>query len=169
MNKDNQFLLDICILTAGRYDLLDKCLEHIIPEMRPEYSLNVFNNGYPSPQYTEIYKKYPQARTKQANQNIGFPGGANTAIRMGKAPLALFISDDIFIRPGTIDTLIRRMDDSTIALCGLKLLFPEGSTDPTRPAGKVQHVGHAINIRGEVVHPLMAWSAENHDVVFLGR
>jgi GT2 family glycosyltransferase len=80
---------------------------------------------------------------------------------MGSSPLVLFVSDDIFLHEGTIDVLLKRMDDPSIGLCGLKLLFPTDDTDPNRPAGKVQHVGHAINLRGEVVHPLIGWSANN--------
>jgi GT2 family glycosyltransferase len=60
-----------------------------------------------------------------------------------------------------VDKLLRRMDDPKIALCGMKLVFPADSTDPARPAGRVQHVGHAVNIRGEIYHPFMGWTADN--------
>jgi GT2 family glycosyltransferase len=161
--KSNQgtSLLDICVLTAGRVDLFNKCIDIILPVMKPEYSLYVFNNGSPSPEYTEAYKKIPDAKIKQTNQNIGYPAGANTVIRMGNSPLALFVSDDIYLDSTTIDTLLMRMDDPSIGICGLKLIFPKDSTDPNRPAGKVQHVGHAINIGAQIVHPLIGWSPEN--------
>jgi len=53
------------------------------------------------------------------------------------------------------------MDNPEIGLCGLKLIFPQDSTDPGRPAGRVQHIGHGIDVRGEVTHPLMGWLPEN--------
>jgi GT2 family glycosyltransferase len=81
---------------------------------------------------------------------------------MGSSPLVLFITDDVFVQPGflrcAVDTMITRKD---VGVMGFKLLFPTTSTDPQRPAGKVQHIGHAFTLKGEVVHPLVGWSADN--------
>ena len=155
--------LDIAILTAGRVDLLEKCIDAILPQMKESYRIHVYNNGYPSEEYERVYKKLPEHSNVSRNrQNTGFPGGANGAIKMGTAPLCLFISDDIFLHDGAIDTLISRMkSDDTIALCGYKFIFPEDSNDPSRPAGRVQHVGQATNIRGDIIHPMIGWTPEN--------
>jgi GT2 family glycosyltransferase len=53
------------------------------------------------------------------------------------------------------------MDDPQIALCGMKLVFPDEEGDPARPAGRVQHVGHGISIRGSITHPFIGWTADN--------
>jgi GT2 family glycosyltransferase len=53
------------------------------------------------------------------------------------------------------------MGDPSIGICGYKLLFPDDSNDPNRPAGKVQHIGMASNIRGDMIHPLIGWSPDN--------
>ena len=161
-NKNNRPLLDISILTAGRSDLFEKCVDALLPQMKDEYRIQVVNNGYPSEKYEEIYKKLPEGSTiKRLNQNIGFGGGANSAIKVGNAPLILFVSDDIYLQEGTIDRLVRVMDDPTIGLSGYKFLFPLDSSDQNRPAGKVQHVGLGINIRGEITHPLIGWNPNN--------
>lgn len=162
MSKNNRPLLDIAILTAGRSDLFEKCVDAILPQMKDDYQIHVVNNGSPSPKYEEIYARLPKGSViKRLNQNTGFGGGANSAIKSGSAPLILFVSDDIFLRDGAIDRLIRVMDDPTIGLSGYKFLFPSDSTDPGRPAGKVQHIGIGISIRGEVLHPLLGWSSDN--------
>lgn len=158
----NNITLDIAILTAGRVDLFEKCVNAILPQMTDKFQITVHNNGYPSPEYEAVYKLLPEGtRIKRSNTNSGFPGGANIAIKAGNAPLVLFITDDIFIHPGAIDEILKTMEDSTIAMCGYKLLFPEDSTDPARPAGKVQHIGLASNIRGDIIHPLIGWSSDN--------
>jgi O-antigen biosynthesis protein len=162
MSKNNRPLLDIALITAGRSDLFEKCVDYLLPQMKDEYKIHVLNNGHPSAHYEEIYKKLPEGSIiKRANQDSGFGAGANSVIKSGNAPLVLFISDDIFIHEGVIDRLIRVMDNPTIGLAGYKFLFPHDSTDPGRPAGKVQHIGLGISVKGEVVHPLMAWSSEN--------
>lgn len=163
MSKNNiRPILDITILTAGRVDLFSKCVDSILPQMKDEYRILVVNNGYPSAQYEEVYKKLPEGSViKRLNQNIGYGGGVNTIIKAGSSPLVLFISDDIFIHDGAIDQLLRTMDDPTIGICGYKFLFPLDSSDQLRPAGRVQHIGLAISVKGEVIHPLMGWSPNN--------
>lgn len=161
MSKNN-VLLDIAVLTAGRVDLFEKCIEALLPQLRPEYKLHVHNNGHPSKEYEKIYKRLPQgSNIIRSNQMSGFSDGANKVIRSGSAPLVLFVTDDVFLKPGAIEALIRRMDDQSIGQCGYKLLFPEDSEDTARPAGKVQHIGMASNIKGEMIHPLIGWNPDN--------
>src|SRR3990167_1809841 len=160
--QSSRILLDIAILTAGRVDLFEKCLNSILPEMKPEYKIQVCNDGHPSSKYEEVYKLLPSGSTiKRNNKAGGFSVGANTVMSSGNAPLILFVTDDVFLHTGTIDKLIRTMDDPSIGQCGLKLLFPDDSIDPHRPAGRVQHIGMASTIRGDMVHPLIGWTSEN--------
>lgn len=160
--QSSKALLDIAILTAGKVDLFGRCVNAILSEMKPEYKIQVCNNGFPSSEYEGVYKLLPEGSTiKRSNVNTGYGGGANIAIKAGSAPLVLFVSDDVFLHDGTIEELIKTMDEPTVGLAGLKLLFPEDSTEISRPAGKVQHIGLASNIRGEIVHPLIGWSADN--------
>jgi len=155
-------ILDIAVLTAGRVDLFEKCIDALLFEMRPEYKIHVCNNGHPSKEYEEVYKKLPVGSVvKRQNKDDGFGAGANIAIKSGSAPLVLFITDDVFIHPGSIEKLLETMKVPDIGMCGYKFLFPEDSEDPNRPAGRVQHVGMASNIRGEMVHPLIGWHSEN--------
>lgn len=162
MKKQNKTLVDVAILTAGRVDLFEKCVDALLPQLTNDYRVYVCNNGHPSEEYERIYKKLPEGSIiKRPNQDGGFSYGANTVIKAGNSPLVFFITDDVFVQDGVIDKLVRVMDDQTIALSGYKLLFPEDSTDPTRPAGKVQHIGMTSNIRGDLIHPLIGWSADN--------
>jgi GT2 family glycosyltransferase len=160
--NQNRAILDIAILTAGEVGLFEKCLDAVLAVMKPEYRIQVCNNGFPSQEYERVYKKLPENSTvKRLNVNIGYPGGANTAIRAGSAPLVLLVTDDVFLHNGSIEHLLLTMKDETIGLCGYKLIFPEDSVDNARPGGKVQHIGMASNIRGDMIHPLIGWSPTN--------
>lgn len=162
MSKNKKPILDIAILTAGRVDLFEKCIDAILTQYQPNYQIHVHNNGFPSKEYEEVYKKLPEGSViKRTNNNLGFGGGANIAINSGSAPLILFITDDIFIHPKAIDTLLKRMEDKTIGMCGYKLIFPEDSTETSRPAGKVQHIGLASQINGNIIHPLIGWNPDH--------
>jgi GT2 family glycosyltransferase len=162
LNKYVKPILDIAVLTAGRVDLFSKCIDAILLQHKPEFRIHVCNNGHPSPEYEEVYKKLPfDAVIKRVNEDNGFGAGANNAINSGSAPLVLFITDDVFIHEGAIMQLLETMQDESIGLCGLKLLFPEDSTETSRPAGRVQHIGMAVDIRGNMTHPLIGWKKEN--------
>lgn len=153
--------VDICVLTAGRVEMLEKCLESIKEDITlSDIHANVclFNNGGGDlGEINPVVKNY-----EKVTMNRGFPRGANTAIRMGKSPVTIFVSDDIVLIPGFTYSLLETLkSDPKIGLCGAKLLFPPTGTDPIRPAGKVQHIGHAMDINANVIHPLVGWSPDN--------
>lgn len=152
--------VDVVVTTAGRFDLLKTCLE-ALDSQDSNFSLSIIDNASDAEQRIANQGLFDDRNTKRLQQNIGFPAASNEGARMGSAPLILFLSDDVVLQEGTLEKLVRRMDDQTIGICGAKLLFPPTSTSPIRPAGKVQHVGLAVNIRGEIIHPLVGWSPEN--------
>ena len=161
-----QPVLDVAILTAGRLDLFSKCLDAVLAETQGIPSrIYICENGIHHDlrvAYDEVYKKLPEdAKVMKLHNNLGYPGGANRAIRAGTAKLVLFVTDDVILHPGSVNHLLLTMSDERIGICGMKLVFPSDSVDPSRPAGKVQHVGHAMNIKGEIIHPFMGWSADN--------
>ena len=160
-------VVDIALLTCGVVDIpiFRDCVASIKREMETvESSFQVFFQGL-TPEnrqpFSDIIYTVSNASLRTATENSGYPKGANRAIRMGTAPLVLFITDDIVLHEGALKTLIETMENPEIALCGLKLLFPKTSTDNARPAGRVQHIGHAVDLHGEIVHPLMGWRPEN--------
>lgn len=160
-------LVDVALLTAGYVDppIFRECVSAIKREMQTvDSSFYVFRSGnVPETReaYDEILDTIENAHVKHSSEKLGFPAGANRVIRAGTSPLVLFVSDDIILHEGTLKKLVATMDNPQIALCGLKLIFPPDSTDPTRPAGRVQHIGHAIDIRGEITHPLINWKPNN--------
>jgi GT2 family glycosyltransferase len=169
-----QTLVDVCILEAGRYDMLPKCLDALYREAQTiPLSIYILDNGTPKKDSIEnqhLFSYQPDKdpakgvvnfQVKRSEVNLGFPTGSNEVARMGRSPIILFIGDDVELEPGALDKIVRRFDDPTIGVVGIKLLFPENSTSPIRPAGKVQHVGVGLNIRGETFHPLVGWSKDN--------
>lgn len=153
-------LVDIVVTTMGRFDMLKDCLDALDNQ---EIESNIFIIDIASDPEERIANQglFEGRNNKRIQQNVGFPRAANEGARMGSAPLIIFVSDDVVLQDGALDKMVRTMDEPTIGICGAKLLFPLTSTSPIRPAGKVQHVGLALNIRGEVIHPLVGWSASN--------
>ncbi len=169
-----QSQIDVVVTTGGRFDLLEKCLTALYHEAQTT-SLSIFlidnaSNAEERIANAKLFEYHPEDdptlgvkefRSKRLTQSIGFPDSNNEGARLGHAPLILFLNDDVELQDGAIASAVKRFEDATIGVVGAKLIFPPTSTSPIRPAGKVQHVGVALNIRGEPVHPLVGWSADN--------
>lgn len=150
---------DVCVLAYNNQEYLNRCLDSIEKEIEAtgfNCSVNVLDNG--SDERLDL--SHPViTNSKRINQNIGFPGGANTVINMGNSPIAIFISDDITLLPGSLGSIYTTMvNQPLVGLCGFKLLFDGGGRGKE---GTVQHIAHAVNIKGEITHPLIGWDKDN--------
>jgi GT2 family glycosyltransferase len=162
--------LDVVIVTGGRFDMLTKCLASLYREAETsKIGVYIVDQNIPPDEYSqnrELFveregSKFCSFGVRHIKQDVGFPAANNDGARMGTAPLIMFLNDDVELQDGAIGKVLQTMKDETVGVCGIKLLFPPDSTSPVRPAGKVQHVGMALNIRGEPCHPLVGWSASN--------
>ena len=170
--KDKKPVIDIVVTFAGRFDMLEKCLDVLYREAQTT-PLTITISDIDSPidernhnEHLFVYhpekdpnKNVTNFQVKRFTTNVGFPMGANDGMRMGKAPLVMVLNDDVELQPGAIEEVVKTFVDDTVGIVGIKLLFPQGT--PHGPAGKVQHVGLALNIKGEPVHPLIGWSPDN--------
>lgn len=166
-------MIDIVITTAGRFDLLEKCLDAVYREARTtSLSVIIIDNGSPMQEkvihqhlFAYTPTKDPEGnvawQTKRLPANLGFIQAANEGARMGRAPLIMFLSDDVELQPGVIDAVLKDLDNPQTGIVGIKLVFPPDSTSGIRPANKVQHVGVALNIHADPIHPLIGWPVDH--------
>lgn len=156
----NNAAVDVVVTTAGRFDMLRECLAALDKQNVPHetYIVDIATDPEERISNQDIFEG---RRVERFQQNVGFPVGANAGAKRGFAPLILFIGDDVTLFEGTLERMVNRMNDQTLGVCGAKLIFPPNSTSPIRPAGKIQHVGLALNIRGEIIHPLVGWGADH--------
>ncbi|MBT4586154.1 glycosyltransferase [Candidatus Peregrinibacteria bacterium] len=160
-SKKEKFLLDVVVPTAGRYDILEKCLDALETQTVKTFNIYLIDGNEDIPDrnnHRELLEKY---NAKMLGQNVGYPRLCNTGIAMGKAPLVLLLTDDVLLSETAVDRMLETMKDDSIGMLGIKLLFPDDSVDPNRPAGKVQHIGLSMDVEANVIHPLVGWSANN--------
>lgn len=153
-------MVDVVIITGGRWDYLRQCLEALKNQPVP-VNIIVLDNACDMQEKNRNIELFDGISTKRLPEHHGYPAANNEAARMGSAPLILFLNDDCIVTQNTIAGMVETMKDQTIGVCGAKLLFPLNSTSPIRPAGKVQHIGISLNIRGDTFHALNGWSADN--------
>lgn len=152
--------VDVVVITGGRWDFLRDCLDSVRKQTIP-VNIILLDNASDLTERQQNNVLFEGLTTKRIQQSLGFPATNNEAIRMGSAPLILLLNDDCVLKEDAIEKMVETMKDPSIGVCGAKLLFPLSSTSPQRPAGKIQHVGMGLTIRGDVVHPLIGWSADN--------
>lgn len=163
-------LVDIIIPVHQRFDLLGQCIE-AFPDATDgtNYNVVIVDNGSPKETADEFYSQYPDIKVIRNKENVGFPKSCNQGFDRSFSPFVFFLNSDVILKPKSIAYLIDEMRaDPKVGVAGMKLIFPEQTDLPqnngNRPAGKLQHIGLATNIRAEFVHMFIGWSPDHPKV-----
>ncbi len=121
-------LTDIIVVTYNAKQKLARCLGSVIRHTQGiPYQLTVVDNA--SSDGTSEYLKKKFVRTVsliESNQNLGFSGGANLALRRTNRPWVVLLDDDTEVTPGWLETLydFARKNPET-GMVGPKVVFPD--------------------------------------------
>lgn len=148
--------VDVVIVTGGRWDFLKECLAAL-----HDVNVCLIDNASDPEERLQNSHLFEGVDTKRLQKPVGFAEANNDGARMGNAPYILFLNDDCIVNADTIEKMTETLQKPDVGIVGAKLIFPINSSHPNRPAGKVQHVGLAVDIRGNVIHPLVGWSPSN--------
>jgi len=88
-----------------------------------------------------VANEFPAVVLQRNTANLGFARGNNQAARAATAPLLLLLNNDTLVRPGSLQTLVRFMDEHpNVVAAGPKLIGSDGKPQrsgrnfPTVPA-----------------------------------
>jgi GT2 family glycosyltransferase len=170
-SKELKPLVDIVIPVHRRFDLLQRCLD-AIPKAAGKilYRIYIYDNASPKEEADEFYYSLDRdlAKITRSKTNYGFPKACNQAARLGHSPLLFFLNSDVILDPGSMDKMVRVLDEPSNGAVGMRLIFPSdlvGLNDQIRPAGKLQHVCLSVKINSEIYHPFMAWTPDHPRVM----
>lgn len=170
--------MDIVISTGGRFDMLEKCLNSIYENATVPLTISIIDDAtdrekklmykhlFEYAKDKDVHNNVVAVHTRRSESKLGFSAAYNMGTKLGNAPLVIMMNDDIEVFPDYFDCVAEAMKDREIGVLGAKLLFQPLSTDPRRPAGKVQHVGVALDIHANSVHPLNGWSPDHPKTKF---
>lgn len=161
--KKTRELLNIVIPNYNAFDLLEECLKSIPDAVGDvSYGVTIVDNGSKKEDADAFYKNLnSNIRVIRNKENLGFPKACNMGVMRKASPLIFFLNSDIVLDPGSVNTLVKYMDNPEMGIVGMFLRFPDDLDDPIRPSGKVQHVGMGMNITGHPVHLFVGWSRDN--------
>lgn len=153
-------LLDIVIPVWDGFEFLAECLKALPAAVGDvPTSVILYDNGSDKETADNFYAGVGGARIIRGKENMGFARGCNLGVKSGFSPLILLLNSDVVMSPGSIEKMVKRMDDPEIGVCGGRLLFANNT--PHGPAGHIQHVGLMLTIKAEVVHSFIGWSNDN--------
>ncbi len=75
----------------------------------------------------QINQKYPNIKTIQLNENLGFSGGYNRALNYCRGKYFLLLNSDTEVTKGSVEHMISFLDDHPEAVASCKLMLPDGS------------------------------------------
>lgn len=164
-----QTLVDIVIPVYNRFDILKDCLL-AIPQAAEDITYNIIivdNASTEEPEnfYDTINLPIDIVRNPE---NLGFPKACNIGAGRKRSPLIFFLNSDVILDPGSLKLLVMEMDDPSVGIVGMKLVFPmdsKGLNPNIRPPGRIQHIGLSINIHTKPIHHLVGWTEDNPKVM----
>jgi hypothetical protein len=112
-----------------------------------------------------LRQRHPDVRFIASAENAGYAAGNNLGIRAASGRYLLIMNPDITVRPGSIDAMVRFMDERRdVGMLGPRLVHPDGTLDescyrfPTRavPVYRRTPLGRLAAGRRELDKYLMA-------------
>lgn len=127
----NMLKLSLVILNYNTGDFLNKCLKSL-EEIKDEAVLDIWvvDNLSTDDSFQEAQKTYPAIHYIKNEQNLGFSGGNNVALRQIKDEYVLILNPDTEVLPGTIFHLLQYMEaNPKVGACSPRVELSDGSLD----------------------------------------
>ena|SRR5579884_2590734 len=129
------------VVTYNSRDQIDACLHSITELQDDDYEIVVVDNASTDGSPDLVESICPQAKVFRSRTNLGFGGAVNIGCRRSHGDLLAIVNPDVELRTNWLSVLKAEMvRDSSIAVVGSKLLYPDGKT--------IQHAG------GRIAYPL---------------
>lgn len=161
-------LVTVVTPVHGRFDLLKQCVD-ALPEAFGDISYRVILYDNSSPDKEEANNYYrtiisEKVTIVRSKENLGFVKASNLGAKKAKTPYIFFLNSDVILEPNCMKFMVEKLKEEKVGVVGMKLIFPDDSIDPARPAGTLQHIGLETNIRGEFHHIFIGWQPD-HDKI----
>jgi hypothetical protein len=141
-------LLAIVIVSYNSRSLVEACLGSLAdhPLTLGPTEVHIVDNCSSDGTADVVSAAFPSVIVHRLDRNLGFSVGNNVVLRDAGARYVLLLNPDTEARPGTLDHMVRLMEeDASVGMSGCRLVQPDGTFDhaakrsfPT-PAGALAH------------------------------
>lgn len=113
----------VVIIHWNRRNLLEQFLPSVMRSTYSNLEIVVADNASTDDSVAYVREHFPAVTIVQNDDNYGYAGGYNHALKKVKADYYILLNNDIEVEPGWIEPVIAAMEaDATVAACQPKLL-----------------------------------------------
>lgn len=125
--------VSIVVVTYNCRDLVLRCLATLPAALATlPFETIVVDNASADGTLDAIREGFPWVDAVAAGANLGFAAGNNLGLARTRARVIVFLNPDTEPEPGSLARLVRHLDeDAAIGLAGPRLVFPDGSWQPS--------------------------------------
>jgi GT2 family glycosyltransferase len=142
-------MVDVVIVTNNSRELVLECLDHLVDASIA--SIVVVDNASEDETAAAVREHASRVQVVRLDSHHGLSFAFNRGSECGSAPYVLFLNDDIFTEPGSVDLLVGVLDaDPRAASAGGRLADPTtlATQDAYRPRAFPTLAGYAMNLSG---------------------
>ena len=122
----------VLIVNFRGYDDLDRCLESLSPQLRPDDEVVVVDQESDERQLARVAARHPRIVAIPRTENLGFAAGVNFAVRHTRAPFVLLLNPDTIVDGPLLSVMEQWLiAHPQTAVVGPRVLNGDRSTQPS--------------------------------------
>ncbi|KGL59773.1 MULTISPECIES: glycosyltransferase family 2 protein [unclassified Polaribacter] len=122
--KSQQPMVSIVSVNYDQPDVTCEMLETLRSVTYPNFETLIVDNASPSTSPAIIKEKYPEVELIISDENLGFAGGNNIALKQAKGDYILLLNNDTEVPPDFLDGLVDLMESNKdIGIASSKILY----------------------------------------------
>lgn len=123
--------LAIIIINFNTEELILRCLESIFKyKSQSKFEVWVVDNNSTDNSVSSIKKHFSEVNLIESNENLGFAGGNNLALKKVEANYYLLLNSDTEVKNQSIDNLVKFAASSDFGICSCQLTNSNGGFQP---------------------------------------
>ncbi|OYU94449.1 MAG: hypothetical protein CFE21_15690 [Bacteroidetes bacterium B1(2017)] len=113
----------VVIIHWNKRELLEQFLPSVIASSYPNLEIVLADNASTDDSVEWVQRNYPNVKTLVLDQNYGYAGGYNHALKQVEAEYYILLNNDVEVTPNWIEPIISEMEkDASIAAAQPKIL-----------------------------------------------
>jgi GT2 family glycosyltransferase len=152
--------VDVLIVSHNTRDHLAACLDsltrHSPADPGPRTRVRVFDNASTDGSAEMVAMSFPHVRLVRSERNLGFASANNHLVSDSEADYVMLLNPDTVLTQDIVTPLWRTLQsDARIALAGPRLVYPDGSPQPSGQRLPSLRYELACNVHGTKLDRLL--------------
>ncbi len=122
MSQNSQPKVAVVILNYNTRELLEKYLPSVLDTSYANTEIWVVDNASPDDSFEFVQRTYPQIKLLRSEENRGYAGGYNWALKQIEADFYVLLNSDVEVTPLWLDPLVKLANDESIGAIQPKIL-----------------------------------------------